>query len=241
MHGYKLVLAARRLERLQKLAQEIDAVGGRALPVKVDVSSEEDIQAMVQQALYHFGQVDILFNNAGYGRLDWLENCDPLMDIENQFRVNLIGVIQTTRAILPQMIARRSGHIINMASLAGFVAAPTYSIYAASKFAVRGFSEALRREVGVWNIHVSAIYPGAVKTEFSEHTGSKRKSGVTTPESLRLTAGDVAQAVFHVIQRPRRALILPWPMRFSIWANTLFPGLVDWIIEQKFTRPERGL
>jgi short-subunit dehydrogenase len=102
------------------------------------------------------------------------------------------------------MISRHSGHIVNMASLAGFVATPTYSIYAASKFAVRGFSEALRREVGVWNIRVSTIYPGGVKTEFSQHAGAKRRTGATTPDSLRLSPEQVAEAVLSVLHHPRR-------------------------------------
>jgi short-subunit dehydrogenase len=121
------------------------------------------------------------------------------------------------------------------------VATPTYSIYAAGKFAVRGFSEALRREVGVYGIHVSVIYPGGVRTEFGEHTGAKRKTRTTTPASLKLAPEQVARAVFEVVQRPRRTVILPWVMTLTAWANALFPGFVDWFIEKRFTRPERGM
>jgi short-subunit dehydrogenase len=240
-NGYAVVLAARRLERLQSLAGEIQGSGGQAFPIPVDVSSLDDIDRMIRGTIDHFGQVDVLFNNAGFGRLDWLENLDPLKDIESQLQVNLIGVIQATRAVLPHMISRRSGHIVNMASLAGFVATPTYSIYAASKFAVRGFSEALRREVGIWNIHVTAIYPGGVSTEFSQHTGAKRKTGATTPAALRLSSDQVAQCVLSVLRRPRRTVIIPWPMRLSVLFNSLFPGLTDRVIERRFCRPERGL
>jgi short-subunit dehydrogenase len=137
------------------------------------------------------------------------------------------------------MIARRSGHVINMVSLAGLVGTPTYTIYSASKFGVRGFTEALRREVCVYNIRVSAIYPGGVRTEFIEHTGLHRKTGATTPAALKLEAEQVAEAVWKNVDRPRRAVVLPWPMMFAVWLNTLFPGLVDRIIEARFTRPER--
>ena len=239
--GYRVAMAARRLDRLQALAQEIQATGGTALPIAADLTKLEDIQNMVNCTLEEFGQIDVLLNNAGYGRLDWLENLDPVKDIEGQLRINLVAVIQTAREVLPHMIARRSGHIINMASMAGLSATPTYTIYAASKFGVRGFTEALRREVGVFGIHVSALYPGAVKTEFGEHTGAHRKTGRTTPAALRLSAEDVAQAALSVVKRPRRMLVFPWPMKIGVWANALFPGLADWIIERNFTRPERGL
>jgi short-subunit dehydrogenase len=235
------VLAARRIERLEALADEIGSGEGEALPVATDVTRLEDINNLVQRTLDHYGRIDILFNNAGFGRLAWLEELDPVKDIEAQLRVNLLGVIQMTRAVLPYMIEQRSGHIINMASLSGLVATPTYTIYSAGKFAVRGFTEALRREVGVFGIHVSAIYPGGVTTEFSQHTGAKRKTGATTPAALRLSAEDVARAVLSVARRPRRMLVIPWVMRFSVWANALTPWLSDWLIERSFTKPERGL
>jgi short-subunit dehydrogenase len=79
-----------------------------------------------------------------------------------------------------------------------------------------------------------------VKTEFSEHTGAKRKTGRTTPAALRLDAWEVAEAVLSLVRRPRRGLVIPWPMHLAIWVNAIFPGLVDRLIEQKFTRPERG-
>ncbi|MBC8331759.1 MAG: SDR family oxidoreductase [Anaerolineae bacterium] len=238
-HNYSLVLAARRVERLQALADEIEAAGGQALPVATDVTHLGDIQHLVEAALARFGRIDVLFNNAGFGRMKWLEELDPVRDIDLQLKANILGVIQTTRAVLPHMIQQRSGHIINMASVAGLVATPTYSIYSASKFAVRGFTEALRREVGIWNIRVTGIYPGGVATEFVEHTGVKRKTGLSTPKLLKLTAEDLAGAVFKIIQNPRRMVVLPWPMKVTYWFNILFPGLVDWSIEHRFTIPER--
>lgn len=237
--GFRVALAARRVERLKSVADEIQEAGGEALPVAADVSNLEDIQHLTQTVLEQYGQVDILFNNAGFGRLGWLENLDPLRDIQAQVQVNLLGVIQMTRAVLPHMIQRRSGHIINMASMAGFVATPTYSVYAASKYAIRGFSEALRREVGVYGIRVSVIYPGGAKTEFAEQAGIQRKTRRTTPAALRLSPEQVAQSVLDVSRRPRHTVIIPWPMRFGVWMNTLVPGLVDWVIERTFTRPER--
>ena len=239
--GYRVVLAARRIARLESLADEIEAVGGQALVVQTDLFQFEDIQNLVAATISQYGQVDVLVNNAGFGRLKWLEQLDLGKDIQAQLQINLTAPILVAREVLPHMIERRSGHIINMASLGGFVATPTYTTYSASKFGVRGFTEALRREVGVYGIHVTGVYPGGVRTEFKEHTGTDRKTGRTTPASLRLEPEEVAQAILKVVKHPRRTVILPWQMRFVVWANSHFPGIVDWIIENRFTRLERDI
>ncbi len=237
--GYRVVLAARRIDRLQTIVDEITVQGGTALPIEADLADLNSISNMVSMALGEWGQIDVLFNNAGIGRLDWLEDLDPISDIEAQIRVNLLGVIHTTRFVLPHMIARRHGHVINMGSIGSLVATPTYSIYAATKFGVRGFTEALRREVGIYGIHVSSIYPGGARTEFRDQAKIKRKTGQTTPKSLRLEKEDVAYAVLQVARRPNRGKVIPGVMKFSIWMNSLFPGLVDRVIEKRFTIPER--
>jgi short-subunit dehydrogenase len=237
--GYRVVLAARRFDRLEALAEEICQAGGQALPVQADLARLEDIQALAQAALAAYGQIDVLFNNAGFGRLGWLEGLDAQEDIQAVLQVNLVGLVQMTQAVLPHMIARRSGHIINMASVAAYIATPTYSVYAASKFGVRGFSEALRREVGVYGIRVSLISPGGTETEFAGKAGIRRKTGIRTPPFLRLEADDVAQAVLKLATHPRRNLLQPWPMQLAVWANMLIPGLLDWVIRKRFVGPER--
>lgn len=237
--GYRLALAARRFERLQELASEVEQSGGQALAVAADVSSLGDITNLVGSTLDRFGQIDVLFNNAGIGRMGWLETLDPVWEIDQQLKVNLWGVVQTAHAVLPHMMARHSGHIINMSSIAGWLGTPTYSIYAASKFGVRGFTNALRREVAIYGIHVSGIYPGGVETEFSQQAGIRRKTGLTTPSFLRLSAEQVAGEVFGLVLKPRRSLIIPWPMRWVVWFNCLFPGIADWVIEKRFVEPER--
>jgi len=240
--GYRVAITARRLERLETIAAEIRTAGGDAFPVQSDVSQIESIEAMVKAALDHYGQIDVLFNNAGFGRLGWLENLDPARDIKAQLDTNLLGMIYCSRAVLPHMMHQRKGHIINMSSISGLVGTPTYTIYAASKFGVRGFSQALRREVSIWGIHVSAIFPGGVETEFAEKSGStKRKTGISTPRWLRLTPDRVAEAVYRLARRPRAIAVVPWMMRYSVWLNNMIPGLVDKIIERRFVKPERGL
>ncbi len=239
--GSKVVLAARRVDKLKALANEIGGMGTGAdvLVVQADLSKLEDIQSLIQKTLEKFGRIDVLVNNAGFGRLDWLEKLDPVKDIQGQFDVNVMGVVQTTRQALPVMIQQRSGHIIQMCSMAGLVATPTYSIYAACKHAVHGFSEALRREVKPWGIDVSMVYPGGVVTEFASHAGIKRKTKATTPKFMLLTAEQVADAVVSLVRHPKRMWIIPWLWSFTVWMNRNLNGLVDSTTIKNFTIPER--
>lgn len=239
--GAKVVLAARRVDRLESVAREFETMGkgAEALVVPADLAKLGAIQNLIDRTLERFGRIDVLFNNAGFGRLGWLENLDPVKDIEAQYAVNVLGVVQTTRLTLPVMMKQRSGHIINMASMAGLVAAPTYTIYASCKFAVHGFSEALRREVKPWGIEVTVIYPGGVKTEFGAHAGIQRKTKATTPGFLVLSGEDVARTVVGAVRNPRPTIITPWLWGFSALLNKLFPGIVDYTTINRFTIPER--
>lgn len=229
--GASVVLAARRIERMQAEVARIQAGGGEAMATPVDVTNHADIRNMVKSVLENYGQIDILFNNAGFGRLDWLETLDPARDIETQIAVNLTGLIEVTHAVIPHMLQRNSGHIINMSSVAGWLAAPTYSVYAATKFGVRGFTDALRREVKHRGIHVSGIYPGPAATEFGTHTGkSNVKKEIKAPrDNITMTSEFVARHVVRVAKYPRRAVILPWWFVPVIWFDRAFPTIGDWI------------
>ncbi len=239
--GCIVVLAARRVDWLTALAEHIRADGGQAFVVPLDVAELSQIDEAVQTVLDNFGQVDILFNNAGFGRLDWLEDLEPERDIETQIAVNLAGLIQVTRAVLPHMYRQRSGHIINMSSVAGWIAAPLYTVYAAAKFGVRGFTDALRREAGPFGVKVSGIYPGPAVTEFSLHTGTTRiKRELKPPSFLYMTSMQVARRVVHLAKHPRRRLVIPWYYRIVAAFENLFPGIVDWIVKifvNRFHRP----
>jgi len=198
------------------------------MAIELDVTRQSQIDEMVVAVLKEYGRVDILFNNAGFGRLDWLEALEPVGDINSQLDVNLKGLIQVTRAVLPYMLEQISGSIINMSSVAGKMAPPLYSIYAATKYGVRGFTEALRREVKPFGIHVSAIYPGGAATEFSQHSGdSALKRNVKTPAWLRMTSVYVARKVVLLAEHPRRSLVVPWWMGSVLWLDAHLPWVMD--------------
>lgn len=229
--GCRVVLAARRVDRLQELAWSIQKEGGEALVIPVDIVSRTDIETMVQSALDLYGQIDILFNNAGIGRVDWFENHSIERDMELLVQVNLTGLMQVTHEVLPHMLARRSGHIINMSSVAGLIAPPLLSVYSATKFGVRAFTDSLRREVAPFGIRVSGIYPGPASTEFGLHIGrNDALAALKRKVDVHMTSGYVARRVVGVAKRPCRSLVIPWWFRVITTFDMLFPVVVDWIL-----------
>ncbi len=226
----KVVLAARRIDRLQNLAAKIQDEGGEAMAIPVDIVEAADVRSMVQSTIELYGQVDILFNNAGIGRVEWFENHDLERDIDTLVRVNLIGLMQVTREVLPYMLQRGEGHIINMISIAGLISTPLIASYSASKFGARGFTDALRREVAPLGIKVSGIYPGPASTEFGQHVGKNKAYGkVRSFLKIHMRSEYVARRVVEIAKHPRRSLIIPWWFRVLIAVETLFPALADWI------------
>lgn len=226
-----MVLAARRLEKLQALAAAIQNEGGEALAVPVDLNERAEIDVMVQTAIDLYGQIDILFNNAGFGGVNWFEKLRPERHIETMVGVNLVGTMLVTHAVLPHMLARRAGHIINMCSVAGLISSPLITTYSASKSGVRAFSDALRREVAPFGIRVSGIYPGPATTEFGRQLEKTRtRETVNRIINVHLSSAYVARRVLDVAKRPRRTLVIPWWFRLITTFDTLFPVVVDWIL-----------
>jgi short-subunit dehydrogenase len=186
------------------------------------------------------GSIDLLVTSAGVGTMDFLDRMDPQEGIVQQIDTNLTGTILLAREVLPSMMVRRSGTIILVGSLAGLVAMPTYSIYAATKFGLKGFAEALRREVRIWGIRVALFLPGTVDTTLAAESVAKRRTGLRTPRVLVLTAAEAGEAIAALAERPRSTLILPRKIRPAIWLARTWPKFVDWIVERVFVRGERG-
>ncbi|MCL6552338.1 MAG: SDR family oxidoreductase [Firmicutes bacterium] len=241
--GDRVVLVARRIERLQQLAASLPD----ALVVPADLARPDDVERVARGTLERYGRIDVLVNNAGLGRYDWLERLS-VAEIEAQLQVNLLAPILLTRAVLPTMLAQRRGVIVNVSSVAGRIATPTMSIYNAAKFGLDGFSEALRREVGSHGVHVCVIAPGPVEgTEFGAHGAAGR--GLRAVRGrwrqlrwLRIDADRVAAAIVTLADRPRPRLVLPGVYRAMIAVNVLAPGLVDRIVSRaaRAARPGEG-
>ena len=234
-NGYRVVLAARRKDRLEKLFTQITEDAGIALPVPTDLSDAKQIQNLVETTIHTYGRIDVLVNSAGYGKLVWLDQ-QSLDAIENQIQVNLIGAIQISREILPYMLTENRGQIIHITSISSYVGLPTYSIYTTTKFGLRGFLESLRREMRGTGITISGVFPGAVDTEFDQHAGVHWEITRVTPDWLLLSPDDVAKLILKVIKKKKKNVVAPGIMWVPIIANTLCPRLVSWIVSRYFYR-----
>jgi 3-oxoacyl-[acyl-carrier protein] reductase len=199
--GARISLCARTGAKVDALVEELEGSGIAALGGRCDVADEASIQAFVEMARSRFGPVDVLVNNAGRGYFVPVERMS-LEDFDATMAVNVRGVFLMTRAVLPDMIRRESGHIINIASLAGRNPVPGGAAYAASKHAVLGFSKSLFGEVRKQGVRVTAICPGSVVTPFFEKSGA----ALENPDR-KLQAEDVAATVISTLTLPDRALV----------------------------------
>ena len=166
--GAPVVLGARRADRIEALAAEITTVGGQATAVATDVTKREDVQVLLDTAVATYGRVDVLINNAGLMPLSSMDRL-KVEEWDRMIDVNIKGVLYGVAAALPHMQGQRSGHIINLSSVAGHKIFGGSAVYSATKSAVRVISEGLRAEVASHNIRVTIISPGAVKTELLDH------------------------------------------------------------------------
>lgn len=165
--GASVVLGARREERLKSLAAELSAAGGKATALVTDVTNREQVQKLADAAVTTYGRIDVIINNAGLMPQSLLEQL-KVDEWERMIDVNIKGVLYGIAAALPYMQKQKSGHIINVSSVAGHKVGPGSSVYAATKHAVRALSEGLRQEVKPYNIRTTVISPGAVATELPD-------------------------------------------------------------------------
>lgn len=226
--GARLVLAARRQQRLQGLENEIRALGTEVLSLPTDVAQQDQVEAMVEGALQRFGRVDILVNNAGVGLVALVEETTA-EDMEMILRVNFLGAFYGIRAVLPVMRRQGSGHIINISSFVGKRGLPLSGAYCASKFALIGLSESLRVELKGSGIKASVICPVGTATEFfatAKDPGGRKPS----PKPPVQTPSHVARAIVRCARSPRPEVILYPPARLLVVLNALSPTLADWVI-----------
>ncbi|KDF42210.1 SDR family oxidoreductase [Enterobacter kobei] len=200
--GACVVLGARRLEKLNALAEEITAAGGKVEVAQTDVANLQDIEALVNKAVEVFGRVDVLINNAGImpnSRLDELR----VDDWNRAIDINLKGTLYGIAAALPFMKAQNSGHIINVSSLSGHRVRPTTAVYSATKFAVRAISEGLRMEMTPYNIRSTIISPGPVDTDLpSSVTDAAVAEQVRKIHEMAIPVETLAGTIIFAISQP---------------------------------------
>jgi NADP-dependent 3-hydroxy acid dehydrogenase YdfG len=209
--GSRVVLAARRVDRLEALADEIAQAGGTALAVPCDVKDWQQVQSLANRAVEHFGQIDVMVNNAGFGYLRTFAKT-PIERIEAQIDVNFKGVCYGCKAVLPHMIERRSGHIINIGSVGSARHYAMFAVYVGAKHAVLGFSRSLYEEVREFGIRVNVLCPGATNTEFMQVAGFRE---VPWPTDGMIQATDIAELALACVAMPPHVQIdtaILWPV-----------------------------
>ncbi|GGA24502.1 SDR family oxidoreductase [Paenibacillus physcomitrellae] len=202
-YGGKVVLAARREERLQALTAEINQLGGEAVFHKADVTSSADMEKLAQFALQQYGRIDVLVNNAGIMPVSRLSEL-RVADWERMIDVNIKGVLYGIAAVLPMMKQQQAGHIINVASVAGHEISPTSSVYSASKFAVRAITEGLRQEESPSSrIRSTIISPGMTESELLNTVTSPEVQAMAGPiKQLAMSPNAIARAIAYAINEP---------------------------------------
>ncbi len=228
--GAKVVLAARSAEALLALEAELARRGQTALAVPTDVTDPYQLDRLVERTLEVFGRVDVLVNNAGIA-----ESCEvaaaPDDLIDRLFETNLLGPIRLTRRVLPHMLARGSGHVIFVSSVAGHIPISPITLYSVTKAGLLALADGLRREVGFRGVRVSVVSPGFIRTDMvNDVRGVPRWLPMPGPEAV---AGTIARLIRH----PRREVVMPWYYRPAVALNTLAPFLVD--LSLRLFRPGR--
>ncbi|WP_371870928.1 SDR family oxidoreductase [Pelagibacterium lentulum] len=198
--GATVVLGARRVDRLEALAGEIEAEGGKVLYRKLDVTSADDVQAFADAAIEAFGRIDVIVNNAGIMPLS-LMNSLKVDEWDRMVDVNIKGVLYGIAAVLPVMNRQGAGQIINVSSIGGLVVLPTAAVYCATKFAVRAISDGLRQEND--KLRVTCVYPGVVESELANTiTDPVAAEAVAAYRQIALKPEAIADAIAHVIGQP---------------------------------------
>jgi short-subunit dehydrogenase len=221
--GARLALVARRAGELEQVAREIRGRGGEAEVLPCDVAERDQVEACAARALDRFGAIDVLVNNAGYGRhrrfLDW-----DLADMERVMRVNYLGSLYLTKLLLPRMVERGRGWIVFVASVAGKIGLPEEAAYCASKFALVGLAEGLALEVEDAGVHVLTVCPGAIRTPFfgeqdlAQLAPATRRSMVE-PEGL-------VDAIVKALARGEREITHPRGIATAYLVRAVAPGFL---------------
>jgi len=228
--GAKLVLAARRIDRLKELEQNLSGI--EVVSVKTDVSIEDDCRNLMEQAVKRFGRIDVLINNAGVSMRAMFADLD-LAVVKKLMNVNFWGTVYCTKYAMPYLL-KAKGTVVGVISIAGYVGLPGRTAYSASKYAIRGFLDALRIENLKTGLHVLVAAPGFTASEVRQValTADGKKQGETPrDESKMMSSEECAHHIANAIEKRKRKLILTFAEgKLTVFLGKLFPTLLDKMI-----------
>jgi NADP-dependent 3-hydroxy acid dehydrogenase YdfG len=226
--GARLVVAARRADRLAELVDEIRKGGGEAVAVETDVADPAQVDRFVQAAVSTFGRLDVLVNNAGYGARGRVE-ATPVAAYEQLMRVNYLGTVYGCQSAIPVMRRQGAGVIINVSSIVGHRSLPTGGAYAATKAAQISLTEALRVELRGTGVFACSVHPIGTDSEFGDVVARESGHDVGGAVGPQQKSEAVAEAIVRCARRPRPE-VYPYRMsRVLVWLNAMAPSVVDWL------------
>ena len=229
--GARVLAAARSAELLDELARGVRSSGGIVETVVADVTDPAGREAMVEAARRHFRGLDVLINNAGIGATGHFSEAGPER-LRQIMEVNFFGTTETTRVCLPLLQQGQKPAIVNISSIAGKRGIPARSEYSASKFAVDGFSQALRAEMVRFGIDVLVVNPGLTQTNFSKNM-IEQKARLQMDHLRGMTAEAVAEATLNALAKGRNEVTLSFKGKLLVWVSRFFPRLADFIARRK--------
>ena len=230
--GAKLILVSRNIEKLNKISEDLKRFNVSPLVFECDVSDKTQVNKISKTILDKFGSIDILVNNAGFAVYGSVYNL-TIDEIESQMATNYYGMVYFVKNFLPSMIKKKSGHIVNVASVAASFGLPGIASYCASKFAMLGFSEGLKHELKGTGVGITVVSPIMVKTNFFNHPSFKDMPQYS-PTSL--SPETVAKAIVKASNSSRLEIIVPGFVRIAVWIKNTFPYLINPVLNSAFSK-----
>ncbi|MEJ1931636.1 SDR family NAD(P)-dependent oxidoreductase [Nostoc sp. NIES-2111] len=219
----RLILVARDRQKLREVAQEIEAMGVQAVTLAIDLTQVTEVNIAIAQLWRSYGPIHLLVNCAGVAyQSSFLRS--KLPQVQEELSVNLLGMYTLTSLIAKRMASQRQGTIVNVSSLMGKVAAPTMATYSATKFAILGFTQALRRELAEYNIQVKALLPTLTETDMVRDLKLFRWVTPMTPQQ-------VAKALIVGLEKDAPEILVGWQSHLAIWCQNLAPWLLELILK----------
>jgi short-subunit dehydrogenase len=232
----KVILVSRNEQKLQQVKKSLSKYQTEVFVYPCDISNKEEVHKMCKVVIEKFSKIDILVNNAGFGIYKIVSEA-KIEELEAQMLTNFFGMMYCTKVFLPKMLTQKSGHFVNVASVAGSIAIPGMASYCASKFAILGFSEALFHELKGTGVGVTVVSPIMVKTNFFDHESFDKIPRISYTS---LDAKTVAKAIVRASSSPRLEVIVPQFVRFVIWIKHTLPYLTNPIVSGIYRRSAKS-
>lgn len=230
MDGATVIISARNIEKLNRVAKEIENLGGKAIIIPCDITNADSIKSLFLKATENSRVIDVVFANAGLGYISELSQLKTTQ-IKTMVDTNIFGTITTVKYATEVMTRQKYGHVVITSSLAGLITLPEWSVYVASKWAITGLADCIRPELKKSNVLVTTLHPGAVSTEFFDKDKANIDINSASGGVKPVSAEEVAASVYNALFTNKKRILVPGMVKTFSFLYRIFPGLVSKLIE----------